>query len=141
MFSVKIGERTFKPSINPFNQEHTMMGTTFGRDGNELVLFYEDHDPRHFVLMSVKTGESITIDFKADFNSPTLQEFLSENYERGGYREDIANKVANKDYCPACKEDSYYYMPYKCKCTDFGRNPRELHYAVCTHCNHFELMK
>jgi hypothetical protein len=127
----------FRPMIEPQHQERIMMYVVVG----DIWIFYEDHDhPRFLKIVHFLTGA--VLDVKVRPQMGDIQEFITENYEHGAYRESMANKVVAQGWCPVCKEDSFYYLPFKRTCTDFGRNEHEeLHFGFCSQCNHIRRYK
>jgi hypothetical protein len=104
----------------------------------DIWIFYDDHDhPSFLKIVHFLTGAVLDIKVRPELGD--IQEFLSQNYKGGGYSEKMANKIATTESCPMCKEDSFYYLPFRRFCTDFGRNAHEeLHLGFCSHCNHIK---
>jgi len=124
-------------SLTPFSDMKRASSAMFAQLGN-LLIFYDDHDaPRFVKIVHMDTGDVLDIMVRPQMED--VQEFLSNNYAKGAYRESQAQRVADQGYCPVCKEDSFYYMNYKRTCTNFGQNNNEeLHFGLCTSCNHFK---
>ena len=124
-------------SLTPFSDMKRASSAMFAQLGN-LLIFYDDHDaPRHVKLVHMDTGDVLDIMVRPQMED--VQEFLSNNYAKGAHRESMVEKVVDQDYCPVCKEDSFYYMLYRRTCTNFGQNNNEeLHFGLCTSCDHFK---
>lgn len=131
MFIVKEGQK-----LTPFSRMQNATQLMYTVLGN-ILIFYNDHDtPLFMKMIHLDTGHVLDIEVRPKMDE--VQEFLTENYEHGAHRESVAKKVSEQ-YCPLCKEDSFYYMSYRRTCTDFGTNRNEeLHFGLCTTCNHFK---
>jgi hypothetical protein len=128
---------SFRPLVEPQHQENFMMYVVVG----DIWIFYEDHyHPRFLKIVHSLTGAVLDVQVRPEMGD--IQEFLTQNYEHGAYRESMALKVVAQDWCPSCKEDSFYYLPFRRTCTDFGRNDQEeIHFGFCPKCNHIRRYK
>jgi len=132
MFIVKEGSK-----LTPFSRMQDATQLMFAVLGN-ILIFYDDHDaPLFLKIVHLDTGHVLDIQVRPKMDG--VQEFLSNNYEHGAHRDSMGEKVVKQGYCPVCKEDSFFYMSYRRTCTDFGTNRNEeLHFGLCTTCNHFK---
>ena len=130
----------WKPSVDAMHQDRFRMGT---RMGDDMTVVHEGHDYKTMELTHIDLPIGLKIRPIKDFNNEALQEWLSNHYERGAYRETKAHETICIEKCPACDHPGVYYIPFRLKTNEsyFETNPPELHYAVCSKCGFFKRLK